>query len=329
MPVTVCGGGNWIDNVDFKKGLIDEKQQILLYVNRCNDNNTLGGSFDPKIDMRILLLVEPISILPKMYTYATKEHRKFDCVITYHADLLKKIPNGLKCVLPVTWIPKAICQSYMDATQRDTLIKAKKDQATTVVGGKMMAPGHKLRHEFLQVHQNRQFPSHMKLFTSNTNMRRVPNCLPLGLSKYPLFEDSKYSVVIENCAIPNYFTEKLIEAFVTCAIPVYWGCTNIGEYFDVEGMVIVTNLGAKDIYERMEHVVAQKGEYERRLPAILNNLHRAQQYMSYYDRLWTVIKQACRDKMAKAMPTVSHDTSAPSAVTSSSITAEASETSHA
>lgn len=52
--------------------------------------------------------------------------------------------------------------------------------------------------------------------------------------KFDALKDYKYSVAIENKSIPNYFSEKLIECFMTYTLPIYAGCTNIYEYFDAD-----------------------------------------------------------------------------------------------
>jgi hypothetical protein len=52
--------------------------------------------------------------------------------------------------------------------------------------------------------------------------------------KFDALKDYKYSVAIENKSIPNYFSEKLIECFMTYTLPIYAGCTNIHEYFDAD-----------------------------------------------------------------------------------------------
>jgi hypothetical protein len=58
-----------------------------------------------------------------------------------------------------------------------------------------------------------------------------------GADKGLLFE-SMYSVVIENTREKNYFTEKIIDAFQSYTVPVYFGCPNIADYFDMSGVIV-------------------------------------------------------------------------------------------
>ena len=51
-----------------------------------------------------------------------------------------------------------------------------------------------------------------------------------------------FSVAMENVRENYYFTEKLIDCFLTETIPIYWGCPKIGEIFDVRGMFTFEDL---------------------------------------------------------------------------------------
>jgi hypothetical protein len=53
----------------------------------------------------------------------------------------------------------------------------------------------------------------------------------IAVTKFNGLIDYKYSLCIENCSIKNYFTEKITDALLCWTIPVYYGCTNIQDYF--------------------------------------------------------------------------------------------------
>lgn len=52
-----------------------------------------------------------------------------------------------------------------------------------------------------------------------------------GLAPY------KYSLVVENYHGPDYWSEKLADCFLAFTMPIYYGCTNIADYFPVESLV--------------------------------------------------------------------------------------------
>ena len=64
-----------------------------------------------------------------------------------------------------------------------------------------------------------------------------------GLDSNPLdfkidgLTDYMFSISMENCREDFYFTEKLVDCFLTGVIPVYWGCPSVGEFFDSRGIL--------------------------------------------------------------------------------------------
>ena len=52
-------------------------------------------------------------------------------------------------------------------------------------------------------------------------------------------KDYCFSIVMENATYPNMFTEKLADCFMTGTIPIYYGINNIGDYYDVEGIIVL------------------------------------------------------------------------------------------
>lgn len=49
----------------------------------------------------------------------------------------------------------------------------------------------------------------------------------------------RFHLVMENCRVPHYWTEKLSDAYLGWSFPLYVGCTNIGDYFPAESMEIL------------------------------------------------------------------------------------------
>ena len=93
---------------------------------------------------------------------------------------------------------------------------------------------------------------------------------------YNSFEDKcdvvnpyKYHIVIENTRAKYYWTEKLADSFICESYPLYYGCTNINEYFpdgsytpidihDFEGTVKrIDELIANDAYERAKPLLKE------------------------------------------------------------------------
>jgi hypothetical protein len=48
--------------------------------------------------------------------------------------------------------------------------------------------------------------------------------------------------VIENVVDDCWFTEKLLDSFLSGTIPIYCGCPTIGDFFDLQGMLLFTSV---------------------------------------------------------------------------------------
>lgn len=49
--------------------------------------------------------------------------------------------------------------------------------------------------------------------------------------------DYKFMICFENTSLKNYITEKLAIAYSCGAIPIYWGCPNIGDYVNMDSIL--------------------------------------------------------------------------------------------
>lgn len=90
------------------------------------------------------------------------------------------------------------------------------------------------------------------------------DCFGYGIQEIPSklagLADYRFSIALENTRQDYYFSEKLIDCFLTDTVPVYWGCPGLGDIFDVRGVVrfddvedllaLIDTLDA-DLYDRM------------------------------------------------------------------------------
>ena len=92
------------------------------------------------------------------------------------------------------------------------------------------------------------------------------------------FEHYRYSIAVENGIEPYYFTEKILNCFAAQTIPIYLGATKIDQFFNADGII---QIGIEDC-EHIEKILklCTAEEYERRLPAVLDNFNRAMRAMT-------------------------------------------------
>ena len=72
--------------------------------------------------------------------------------------------------------------------------------------------------------------------------------------------DYCFSIVMENGRYPYMFTEKLSDCFATGTIPVYYGCDEIGEFFDEKGIIkLIDDFDINELnfdlyHSKMQHI---------------------------------------------------------------------------
>ena len=96
-----------------------------------------------------------------------------------------------------------------------------------------------------------------------------------GLAPY------QFSVVIENCSEPGYFTEKLNDCLLCNTVPVYWGAPDIGDFFDVRGFVVCRD--ADDVKQAIASL--DESDYKRLSVYAEENRQRALDYSRQEEHL--------------------------------------------
>lgn len=92
--------------------------------------------------------------------------------------------------------------------------------------------------------------------------------------KYEILKNYKYSICIENSCLPDYFTEKINECFLAEVFPIYFGCTNIQDYYDSNSFLAI------DIYDYQKSI--EKVEYALQFNLWEKNLHLIRQMKHRY-----------------------------------------------
>jgi hypothetical protein len=149
-----------------------------------------------------------------------------------------------------------------------------KFKVSFIRSNKKELPGHKLRYDLENIITNDYS------FELYFPQQRIE-------SKIPLFEDSMYHITIENSRYNNYITEKIIDCFMSYTVPIYWGCPNIGDYFDMNGVITF------ETKEELTHVLNNLTPkfYEDNINAIQHNYEVAKNnFAFFFDRVNDVIK---------------------------------------
>jgi hypothetical protein len=140
-------------------------------------------------------------------------------------------------------------------------------------GPKNMIEGHHLRHEIFSKESDILIPT--KFFFKG--------------EKRPCWT-TMYHIAVENSRNNGYFTEKIIDAFLSKTIPIYWGCLNIDQFFNKDG--IITFNSTNELIDIVNTLTPDY--YESKKDAIEENYIKAMEYADFLGRINNVIKEVCK-----------------------------------
>lgn len=70
-----------------------------------------------------------------------------------------------------------------------------------------------------------------------------------GLAPY------RYTIVVENYSGPYYWSEKLADSYLSFTMPIYFGCTNITDFFPRKSFISL-HIDDKDCIEKLKKIIA-------------------------------------------------------------------------
>lgn len=196
------------------------------------------------------------------HDWIIKNQKAFSFILTWSDKVLNNCENAIFIPFGSTWLKKEQYEKEYE----------KKFQVAHVRGNLLKTYGHSLRFEYHDRSNELKIP--YKSWEIAGIREQIETC---AAAKCELFGDSQYGVIIENTTHRGYFTEKIIEMFLFKTIPVYWGCSNIDDFFDQRGIITFTSVD--DVIYKLNNL--DESYYNDRLEAINKNYQLALQYVSY------------------------------------------------
>lgn len=232
---------------------ISSDELIFITDNCIINSSSLNGR-------KVGLLFEPREINPHIYSYVTNNTVDLEKILTYDKDLLdysekfEFYPHG-GC-----WIQPSLQSIY----EKSKLL-------SIIVSNKKQTFGHRLRHDVIGMKDHLKNP--IDIFGNGYN--------PIE-HKITALQDYAFTIVIENTKRDFYFTEKLIDSFMTGTVPIYWGCPSIDKFFNLDGMILFDNL--YDLQLQLNHLSFDK--YNSMIEAINENFQKAKNYLIAEDWIY-------------------------------------------
>lgn len=215
----------------------------------------IGLAFDDsRSGSKYAWILESAAILPQITDWVKLNSNlvmnTFDIIFTHNQELIEINPDKFKWVpAQGTWI-------------KDLKIYHKTKMISMIASNKNMCEGHRKRLEWVERLQD-QVDFFGRGFPTEIVKKEDGLC------------DYMFSIAIENASYETYFTEKLLDCFATGTIPVYYGSPNIGDYFNKDGIIDLSE--EFDISDEI---------YYNKIDAITDNLERTKKMEVLEDFIW-------------------------------------------
>jgi hypothetical protein len=211
--------------------------------------------------INIMVLQEPNEYFG-LHDWAIANKDLFQVIMTWSDKVLNNCPNALFFKFGNTWFTE---QEY-DANRE------KKFQISHLCGKLLKTYGQSIRHEVL-ARQN-EITKPKKFFDVYGDRYNIEDARK---GKAEVFGDSMFGIAIENTSHNGYFTEKIIDCFLLKTVPLYWGCSDIGTFFNLKGIIKFEN--ADDLISIINNLT--ESDYSERKDAIEENYKLALEYLDY------------------------------------------------
>jgi len=210
-------------------------------------------------------IIEPPIINGENYINIVKQHKKFSKVFSYYINLDHQIDNFIYIPHGGTWL-----------RQEDIAIHIKDKIVSCIFSNKDWNGYHRMRH---RIYERLKNDSTIDFF--GTGCDKPIEYKITGLKNY------MFSIVVENSIENDYFTEKLIDCFLTGTIPIYCGTKNVTKYFDEKGIIFFD--GDEDLPDILLKINSEY--YQQHIKNIQHNFNAAHEYIYPEIKINEYIKQ--------------------------------------
>lgn len=210
---------------------------------RCPRENTL------------LITCEP----PDVKSYSREFLAQFKAVITCNRNLPH--PNLLFTQQGLPWMIGAeldvetlTWNNFKSFEELSRPVPKKSKLLSVVLSRKRITPGHIARERFIQMLID--------------ELGEAVDVFGIGYSplrdKWDAIAPYRYHLVIENSRVPDYWSEKLADAFIGEAFPLYVGCPNIFDYFSGRSIEIIDIGSGNCAIEKVKKIISSDQDCRRR-----------------------------------------------------------------
>lgn len=210
--------------------------------------------------VNILFIQEPNQLFG-FHDWAVSNYQYFSAVLTWGDSILSIADNAV-------FFPFGAGDIKMPSTY----LENKRFGVSFMCGPKQLIEGHHLRHQIF----------------NNQNQVTTPTEYFYKGEKRPCWS-SMFHIAVENSRNQGYFTEKIVDAFLSKTIPIYWGCPNLGDFFDLDG--VITFNTADELTMILNNLTEE--DYDKRKDAMEYNYNQSLKYADFVGRIKELVINIC------------------------------------
>lgn len=273
---------NFIPAEQWESKLSDDlkSKPITIFNDRPPQGNELNEN-----PINILMIQEPDQLFG-LHKWALQNGHLFNIILTWGQEILDKFDHAMFFPFGISWLDKEYVDSF--ATKND-----KKFEVSYLCGAKQMIEGHFLRHRLYNRGNEITIPKKWYYTLPDYNFNNGNHTItqyegkPPGSEKKLIWDESMFSICIENSSNYGYQTEKIIDAFLTKTVPIYWGCKNLYEFYNMDGFIFCEN---EDEFIKTCNSLTPEDYYKRKT-AIDQNYEYAKEYADLFGRFRDTIQE--------------------------------------
>ncbi|MFT6046065.1 MAG: hypothetical protein ACI9WC_001770 [Arenicella sp.] len=222
---------------------------------------------------KIAFIVESRYIAPQTYEFLENNIDVFDRILTHNQDFIDQFPEKTTFYPHCNCLIKRADFELYNKTKLVSFISSEKQ---------MNVSGHIMRHAIYSLY-SKSNENWTRALLNDVRMD-LYGSLASNYVEYKLdsVKDYRFQVVVENSVIDTYFTEKIIDCFVTGTIPIYYGTKKINDFFNSDGIIHFSTL--EELFRILGELTEE--QYLSRMAGVKDNYQRAQSFILAEDWLF-------------------------------------------
>jgi len=185
---------------------------ITFYTDQNLGDHRIPDIKNSPAKKKIAWIIEPQIINQSPYNWIKDNYKLFDKVITHHKHLLSIDQRFIYGPIGGCWVPE----------NQHKYNGPRNGQFSLIASWKLMTPMHQMRHDI------------MRLFGQKYGIEGYGEAFNRHVKfKHEVLNNYRYNIVVENCSVAGYFTEKLLDCIAAYCVPIYYGDPDIRQIFDI------------------------------------------------------------------------------------------------